>query len=113
MNLTLPFPPTLNNLFRNVPMRGRVPTKKYEQWQKLAMGELMVQKARPVFGPVRVSMSFVRPDKRKRDLDNLMKAPLDILVKAGVIQDDSLITEIAIRWSAPGGQPCSITVRPA
>lgn len=36
------------------------------------------------------------PDKRERDLDNLFKALLDSLVKAGVLVDDSIIDELRI-----------------
>lgn len=36
------------------------------------------------------------PDRRARDLDNLCKAPLDALVKAGVMADDSLIVDLRI-----------------
>lgn len=34
--LNLPFPPSLNNLFRNVRGKGRVPTARYEDWRKRA-----------------------------------------------------------------------------
>ena len=36
------------------------------------------------------------PDHRARDLDNLLKAPLDALKHAGVISDDSLIDQLFI-----------------
>lgn len=97
MKLTLPFPPSVNGLFRNVPMRGRVKTKRYESWLKLAMGELMVQRARPVYGPVRIAFWYSPPDRRPRGLDNYLKAPLDLLVKAGIIEND----EQAVRGLRP------------
>ena len=36
------------------------------------------------------------PDKRRRDLDNLLKATLDAIQHAGVYPDDSQIDEILI-----------------
>ena len=36
------------------------------------------------------------PDRRRRDLDNILKALLDSIVHAGVIEDDSQIDEIQI-----------------
>lgn len=68
------------------------------------------------FGPVKIKVQIVAcpPDKRLRDLDNLFKAPLDALTKAGVWIDDSQIQELSIKWGniEKGGklyidvQPC-------
>ena len=102
MHLILPFPPTTNNLFRNVRGKGRVPTKRYEQWMKQAMQELMIQRPERLAGFVSVDLAFCRPDKRRRDLDNLLKAPLDALVKFAVIEDDSKIMAISARWIKDG-----------
>jgi Holliday junction resolvase RusA-like endonuclease len=44
-----------------------------------------------------------RPDQRRRDLDNCsFKAVSDLLVRHGVVKDDSLATEISARWVGPG-----------
>lgn len=37
------------------------------------------------------------PDKRRRDIDNLLKATLDALQHAGVYKDDYLIDDLRIR----------------
>lgn len=37
------------------------------------------------------------PDRRRRDLDNLLKAPLDALENAGVYPDDSMIHDLRIQ----------------
>ncbi|EPM5114232.1 RusA family crossover junction endodeoxyribonuclease, partial [Shigella flexneri] len=42
-------------------------------------------------------------DKRRRDLDNILKAPLDALTHAGVLMDDEQFDEINI----VRGQPVS------
>ncbi|EHZ4690535.1 RusA family crossover junction endodeoxyribonuclease, partial [Escherichia coli] len=36
------------------------------------------------------------PDKRRRDLDNILKAPLDALTHAGLLIDDEQFDEINI-----------------
>ncbi|MGI9412094.1 MAG: RusA family crossover junction endodeoxyribonuclease [Hyphomicrobiales bacterium] len=113
MNLTLPFPPTTNNLFRNVRGKGRVPTKNYEQWMKRALGELMIQRPARLTGYVSVDLAFGIPDKRRRDLDNLMKAPLDCLVKFGVVEDDSKIIRISARWLGLAVPQTYLGVKPA
>ncbi|WP_297456074.1 RusA family crossover junction endodeoxyribonuclease [Persephonella sp.] len=41
--------------------------------------------------PVEVDILFILPNKRRRDLDNIMKTLGDCLVYAGIIKDDNLI----------------------
>ncbi len=50
--------------------------------------------------PIRMIAHFRCPDKRRRDLDNLLasiKPYIDALVQCGVIDDDNLIEEILLR----------------
>jgi Holliday junction resolvase RusA-like endonuclease len=93
--VTLPFPPTVNNLFANTP-NGRVRTAKYRAWAKAALTHC--RGARRIAGPYRLTVLATRPDSRKRDLSNLLKATEDLLVKAGLVQDDSLCTDIQLSW---------------
>ena len=46
------------------------------------------------------------PDKRRRDLDNILKAPLDALTHAGLFIDDEQFDEINIvrGQPVPGGR---------
>ncbi|EFQ0251354.1 RusA family crossover junction endodeoxyribonuclease, partial [Shigella sonnei] len=46
------------------------------------------------------------PDKRRRDLDNILKAPLDALTHAGLLIDDEQFDEINIVRGqlVPGGR---------
>ena len=103
----LPWPPGLNNLFANG-RKGRYRTPRYEAWITEAGLRLNRQRPRPIAGPFKAEMVFDRPDEMRRDLDGLAKAPLDLLVKAGVIVDDSLCRDLRLRWSGmparkPGG----------
>ncbi len=41
--------------------------------------------------PVEVEIIFILPNKRRRDLDNIMKTLGDCLVYAGILEDDNLI----------------------
>jgi crossover junction endodeoxyribonuclease RusA len=52
---------------------------------------------RPMTGKLRVSILANPPDQRARDLDNLLKAPLDALAKAGVYADDMQVDELTIK----------------
>lgn len=52
--------------------------------------------AQPLSCRVRVEVLAYPPDRRRRDLDNLLKPLLDSLVHAGVVKDDSLIDDLRI-----------------
>lgn len=120
MILTLPFPPSTNGLFTNR-RGGRAATKRYLAWQERAGFLLKTQQAMWTdataglrIGPCdscAVKMVFGRPDKRKRDLDNLLKAPIDLLVKHGLIGDDRNIQRLEACWG--DAQGVRIVVGPA
>jgi crossover junction endodeoxyribonuclease RusA len=97
VRLSIPYPPTANNLFRNLG-GGRVKTERYKTWLRAAGNELLAQKREQFTGPVIVALTVVRPDKRKRDLDNLIKGPLDLLVDQKIISDDSEVVKITAEW---------------
>ena len=67
-------------------------------WLKAAGWELVLQKPAPVPGSVRVNISAGRPDRRRRDVDNLSKAVLDLLTKHQVIEDDSRVVSLSSSW---------------
>lgn len=105
--IRLSFPPGTNNLYANG-RRGRFPTARYKAWLELAAQALLRQQPEPIVGHFRAEFIYDRPDQRRRDLDGLLKAPLDALVKHQVIVDDSLARDIRARWSPmparkPGG----------
>lgn len=110
--ITLPFPPSVNNLFMNVPKRGRIPTKAYEAWQKRADEAINAQSPVPVVGQVEINIALVAPTKARRDADNCLKAPLDRLVANGIIEADDFrfVRRVTAEW-ADEGAPCTVTVR--
>jgi hypothetical protein len=63
---------------------------RYLSWLNAAGWELVLQKPAPVRGSVRITISAGRPDRRRRDADNIPKAVLDLLTKHEVIQDVSI-----------------------
>lgn len=111
--MVLPFPPSMNHYWRNV--GGRVLISREGREYRQAIAELAASEGWPKFGQQRVSVHIEAwmPDKRRRDLDNLLKSLLDSLTHAGVWEDDSQIDGIAI-WRAPmvGGM-CKVEVRAA
>jgi len=87
--IMLPFPPSVNSLFTNR-RGGRAKTKAYDAWIVEAGTQLMTQRPKKHLGAVNVAITVGLPDKRNRDLDNLFKPILDLLVRHQVIQDDSV-----------------------
>ena len=109
--LELPFPPTLNTCFQNIPGRGRAVTPRYREWINEALWVLKSQ--RPVMHETEVSISIglVAPDRRARDADNLIKPVLDLLVKGRVLKDDSnkYVRRVTVQW-VPSGPPCVVLI---
>lgn len=115
--LNLPLPPSTNELYRNVPGRGRVKSTAYKQWIKAATSELWGQKPQggfPFF-PDAFSVLVLVPLTMRGDCDNRLKAPIDFLKKGvGCIPDDRKAFETTCRRSAgvPVGT-CRVMVGPA
>ncbi len=103
ITLSLPFPPSLNNMFFNLPRGGRAASKKYLLWQKLAGEAVREQAQEAISGRLMVVVTLGRPDKRRRDIDNYLKAPLDLLVREDLIDDDRDIETLSIAWGPVEG----------
>jgi len=100
----LPYPPSLNGNWRAG--NGRhFKSKNYKTWLRNAGWQLKEQGPLPKFdGFLAVSIEATRPDKRKRDLDNIIKPILDLLSTEGhaVMEDDSLVHSLSVRWREEG-----------
>lgn len=114
IRLTLPFPPTANNM--HTVARGRkIDSGTYRHWKSVAEAEVMLWRVlarpRPVDGPYNITIECDRPDRRRRDLGNLEKPVSDLLVSAGVIADDSNAQSITLRWSdKPPAKSATVSV---
>jgi len=94
LNLTLPFPPSVNTYWRSVVINGRVRvliSQKGREYRKAVAVAVAGTKWKGGSRRLAVEVSAHMPDKRKRDLDNLLKATLDALSSAGIYEDDSQI----------------------
>lgn len=97
-------PPSVNNLFFNVPRRGRVKTPAYRAWLDLAGQELrLLQRAPHHSGDVAVEIAAQELRHRGRDLDNLCKPILDALVTFRVIDDDRHVRRLEVAWAEVKG----------
>jgi len=98
LKLTLPWPPSVNTYWRT--FNGRmIISQKGREYRKAVQDQILLQRMKKHFDcTLRVTIEAYRPDKRRRDLDNLLKATLDSLTHAGVIEDDSQIHDLRIHW---------------
>lgn len=94
MHVRLPYPPTVNTYWRHT-SRGTYLTTRARQF-RIEVAEIVAD-CETFRGRLRVSVELTMPDRRKRDIDNTVKALLDALAHAGVICDDEQIDELRVR----------------
>jgi len=96
---TLPIPPSANAIWRS--NRGRTHlSAKYKSWIASAGLMLNSQRVPTINPPYQVEYAVGRPDKRRRDVTNFVKALDDLLQNCNVITNDSEIIDSRIYWSA-------------
>ena len=99
MRFQFEFPPSTNTLWMPVKGKGLVKTKEYRAWQDANAWIIRQQIGLvKIEGPFEIYFVFERPDRRKRDLDNLLKASLDCITNARVVQDDYLCQKLTAEW---------------
>lgn len=79
-------------------------SKEYQDWIALAAWEMRAQLGpkKVITEPFKIVIRVNRPDRRKRDLDNLLKPILDLVAHYGLIENDSLCHWIDARWEGEG-----------
>lgn len=128
VNLTLPYPPSVNSYWRTTSVKprqfgagmktaNRSPIRVYisekgQEFRAAVIREVMMQGAAKHYtGRLSVSIVLHQGDRRARDIDNVLKALLDSLSHAGVYNDDSQIDEIKIvRGDIISGGLCKVTI---
>jgi|CXWL01.1.fsa_nt_gi Holliday junction resolvase RusA-like endonuclease len=96
--IRLSMPPSVNQMYRNVPGRGRVKTKSYTAWLTEAGYTLLSQRPQKFSGDVLVNIQIGPRDKRA-DCDNRIKAILDLLTKMRMIADDRFVVSVLCAWN--------------
>jgi crossover junction endodeoxyribonuclease RusA len=81
----------------------------YTAWLEEAGWMVKAQTKLQISGKYIVHINANRPDKRRRDLDNLLKSTSDLLVKCKIVEDDSECQAIAAEWSNQSA-PMIVTV---
>jgi len=94
--IELPWPPTVNMYWRNIGTRAIISKSGRQYRQAVHVAVLIAGGRRNMLGSLSVKILAYPPDKRRRDIDNILKAPLDALAKCGVYEDDSQICKLSI-----------------
>jgi len=113
LELTLPFPPSVNGLYATVPTTGgiliRVKSRRAKFYAEAVKWALAAWKRdqgmRPPAPPYSLTLHVYPPrDKRKHDLTNMFKAPEDALF-AAIGQDDNTVLRANARKYEASSNP--------
>jgi Holliday junction resolvase RusA-like endonuclease len=108
--IRLPMPPTVNQLYFNVPKRGRVKTTAYTKWIEQADRWCMVNGTKGgVKGPYEL---HIRAPKSRGDIDGRIKAIADFLVSRRFTSDDKHMLKTSIEVDESLSEFCEITITP-
>ena len=102
LKLELPWPPSVNRYWRH--NRGRTHISAEGRRYRADVAAIIMagmHQGLPFEGSVRLVGVMHPPDRRRRDLDNLLKAIFDALEFACVVKDDSQVVDIHIRFAKP------------
>lgn len=97
--INLNWPPSGNHRVTPRARSKRLTNKEsYRAWMAREVGSIIVQRPHRFNAGERleVLLHVYPPDRRRRDLDNLLKAILDVLAHAGVFKDDFQVWDLRI-----------------
>lgn len=95
ITLELPYPPSVNHYWRRVGARTLI-SREGRRYRSRVASILALRRVQPIPGSLDVRVAVHPPDRRRRDLDNAMKALLDALEHGGAYGDDFQIDHLDI-----------------
>ncbi|MAG92515.1 MAG: hypothetical protein CMJ48_02015 [Planctomycetaceae bacterium] len=112
LEIDLPYPPSINHYWRRVGPRTLI-SREGRRFRKDVMAILAAMGVEPLAGALAVEVEVYPPDRRRRDIDNVLKSLLDALERGGAYHDDSQIAHLEITRMTPvkGGRT-HVLIRP-
>ena len=95
-SLTLPYPPSVNNYWYRSHNGGLHIGKKGKDFRTEVMVILNNERVEKLAGELTCNILIYPPDKRRRDIDNVLKALLDALEHGGAFENDNQIRRLTI-----------------
>jgi crossover junction endodeoxyribonuclease RusA len=93
IELILPWPPTVNHYWKLG--RGHLYLgEEGKRYKAIVTGVVHCAGVRPFTGDVSLEIEAYPPDRRVRDIDNVLKAIFDSCGKAGLYADDSQVKHV-------------------
>ena len=113
IDLTLPWPPTINHFYGRTRTGRTYITKAGKAYQKEVLWLLTQEEYRTVDTECGVLIEALPPDNRRRDIDNIQKVLLDTLQQGNqpVLRDDCLISDLRIVRQKYAGEMTKGTVK--
>jgi len=96
----LPYPPSINHYWRRVGYRTLI-SREGRRFRQEVVATLAAMNVQPATGDVAVNIVVHPPDRRRRDIDNVIKALLDALEHGGAYADDGQIVDLSIKKRHP------------
>jgi len=112
LKFTLPYPPSVNRYWRHIVMGDKPRTiisRKGREYRATVICQLANLVGVPAAHPIRLGCRVFLPDRRRRDIDNILKALLDSMQHAGMYKDDNQITELNV-WKPAVKKPGSVDI---
>ena len=94
--LELPWPPSVNHYYRHVGPRVLI-SREGRRYREKIVSLLRENKVATYNGAVEINIEAYPPDKRRRDIDNLLKSLLDAFTHGGLWNDDSQVCSLTIK----------------
>lgn len=116
MEIQLPYPPSINSYWRSVARRAILSRRVGNYWEAVVaavVDQLGFSDAVLLDGPVAVALSIVPSDRKRRDLDNLLKAVINPVVHSHLIRATRTSATSIMSWTEPvAGGSVRLTVTP-
>ena len=107
----LPLPPSLNQAYPTAKTGRRYKSASLTAWAENAGWRIKEQNPTPFKCEI-YSIELEVPRAMRGDIDNRLKAPIDLLVQLGIVPDDSKMRKVSCeRRDDVSAGTCRVTVR--